>query len=475
MDRMRRAVAAARDRGSVSSPRPRSRAVATLSGGNQQKVALAGTMATRPRLLAVEEPTRGVDIGTKANLPDAPGLRPRRQRRGDVLHRGERGVRRRRRRLRHEPRASVGEHRRACRRQPSRSSRQRRARPGGNSAARRRASTTGPSRARRSRHDDRSHAERVGGSDGCEGQRRGTCRASPARRRAPAAGRRAESREAAAWLATRRLSGLVAAIVVTMVLFYALNRYFISTGNLLNLDPLRRRPRHHRVRRDAGAADGEVDSLGRRDLRLRRDGRRAADGGRHTCADGHPRGPRRRRHGRRRQRPHHHEGRCQLVHHHARHPQLRDGPDLPHQPQHVQQSLIRPGRVRHLPVVRRCQRARHGHPHPDRVAGGRRRDDVDPGPSLAVRFQAGRHRRQPGRCEGRARAHRPLQGDRVRHLRRVRRAGRDRSTSRSSGPPTPPAARSSCRSPCSRPSSSAGPSLSGGRGTVVGTLSARCS
>jgi ribose/xylose/arabinose/galactoside ABC-type transport system permease subunit len=40
---------------------------------------------------------------------------------------------------------------------------------------------------------------------------------------------------AATWLATRRLSGLVAAIIVTMILFYALNRYFISTGNLLNL------------------------------------------------------------------------------------------------------------------------------------------------------------------------------------------------------------------------------------------------
>ena len=40
----------------------------SLSGGNQQKIALAATMATRPKLLAMEEPTRGVDIGTKAEI-----------------------------------------------------------------------------------------------------------------------------------------------------------------------------------------------------------------------------------------------------------------------------------------------------------------------------------------------------------------------------------------------------------------------
>lgn len=42
--------------------------IRTLSGGNQQKVALAGAMAKRPRVLALEEPTRGVDIGTKAEI-----------------------------------------------------------------------------------------------------------------------------------------------------------------------------------------------------------------------------------------------------------------------------------------------------------------------------------------------------------------------------------------------------------------------
>ena len=40
--------------------------VGNLSGGNQQKVVIAKWLATEPRVIILDEPTKGIDIGSKA-------------------------------------------------------------------------------------------------------------------------------------------------------------------------------------------------------------------------------------------------------------------------------------------------------------------------------------------------------------------------------------------------------------------------
>ena len=42
--------------------------VSLLSGGNRQKVAFAKWLATQPRVLILDEPTHGIDVGSKAQV-----------------------------------------------------------------------------------------------------------------------------------------------------------------------------------------------------------------------------------------------------------------------------------------------------------------------------------------------------------------------------------------------------------------------
>ncbi len=51
----------------IATPSP-DQPIKNLSGGNQQKVILARWLATNPRLLILDEPTRGIDVGTKAEI-----------------------------------------------------------------------------------------------------------------------------------------------------------------------------------------------------------------------------------------------------------------------------------------------------------------------------------------------------------------------------------------------------------------------
>jgi rhamnose transport system ATP-binding protein len=63
----RRDAAAFRTRLDIRAP-DLGAAVGQLSGGNQQKVMLAKSLNAHPRLLIVDEPTRGIDVGAKAEV-----------------------------------------------------------------------------------------------------------------------------------------------------------------------------------------------------------------------------------------------------------------------------------------------------------------------------------------------------------------------------------------------------------------------
>ena len=67
-------------------------AVSTLSGGNQQKIVLAKWVLTQPRILILDSPTVGVDVGAKASIYQLIHLLAQEDRHFTDLRRGAGGV-----------------------------------------------------------------------------------------------------------------------------------------------------------------------------------------------------------------------------------------------------------------------------------------------------------------------------------------------------------------------------------------------
>jgi len=61
-------AAGAVDEFDIRTERDASAVASSLSGGNQQKVVLAKWLATRPKVLILDEPTRGIDVGSKEQI-----------------------------------------------------------------------------------------------------------------------------------------------------------------------------------------------------------------------------------------------------------------------------------------------------------------------------------------------------------------------------------------------------------------------